>query len=210
MGNKKKIRIAVFGGTFDPPHVGHFRLAEQVLEHDFADRVMFVPALSPPHKPGIPRSVFEDRVAMVQLGIDKIGEERFFINDLEGNRQGTPSYTFDTMIELSEAYPDKDLLLLLGADSLWTLHSWYRAEEIVTGWEVLTYPRHGFNFISELTEFWPEGIASRLAETILPFEICNVSSTEIREKIQHDADVSDLVFSEIIEYIKKRGLYKRD
>lgn len=201
--------IAVFGGTFDPPHKGHFQLATQVLEHDFADEVMFVPALYPPHKPSIARSSFDDRLKMIQLGLTHTKEPRFSVNDIEGRRLDVPSYTYDTMIELSSTLGDAELILLLGGDSLMTIHTWYRAEDIVDNWKILTYPRSGFTSVAELRKFWPEGIASKLAETILPFEICDISSTEIRGKIQCGDDTNSVLFPEIYEYIKKRGLYKR-
>jgi len=206
----KKHRIAVFGGTFNPPHVGHFHLAAQVLKHNYADKVMFVPALLPPHKQTMSNcSSFEDRIRMLQAGIDRIGEKRFFVNDLEGKRKDRPSYTYDTMQELSDVYPDTELILLMGSDSLLTLHTWYKAEELVSRWSIKTYPRHGFNSTTELELFWPHEIALNLAGSILPLEIYDISSTEIRNMIQNGIDISDFVFPEIYEYIKKKGLFKR-
>lgn len=206
---KQTHRIAVFGGTFDPPHIGHFRLAENILEHRFAEEVMFVPALFPPHKPGIVRSSFDDRMNMVRIGLKQIGEKNFSVNDIEGKRQETPSFTYDTMVELASEYPQSELLLLLGEDSLLTIHTWYRSDDIVANWKILTYPRSGFLPMTELNKNWPDSIASALAETILPFDVCDVSSTEIREKIKCDEDVNNMLFPEIYQYIKQRGLYKR-
>lgn len=201
-------RIAVFGGTFDPPHIGHFSLAEKVLSHEYADRIIFVPALSPPHKPENPISAFDERMEMLRIGIEATGENRFSIDGLEGDREEQPSYTFDTMVELSRKYPDAELLLLIGGDSLSHLHTWYRAEELIAGWLVLTYPRKGRDNLPQIDKFWPKGIASLLSDTILPFEMIDVSSTEIRKRIQNNENLKNLVFPEIIEYINRKGLYK--
>lgn len=209
MRKEKTQRIAVFGGTFDPPHIGHFRLAEKILQEGFADEVMFVPSLCPPHKPGIVRSSFEDRLNMVRLGLEHIGEKGFSLNDIEKRRRNVPSYTYDTMMELAAENPEAELILLLGGDSLMTIHSWYRSDDLIAKWKILTYPRSGFNSVGELNNFWADGIASKLAATILPLEICDVSSTEIREKIQHGDDVNSMLFPEVYQYIQKRGLYKR-
>ena len=205
----KTHRIAVFGGTFDPPHIGHFHLAEKILEDDFSDEVMFVPSLSPPHKPGIVRSPFEDRLNMVRLGLVHLGEMSLTLSDVEARRPAGPSYTYDTMVELAAENPAAELILLLGGDSLMTIHSWYRADDIVAKWKILTYPRAGFNSVGDLNKFWSDGIASKLAATILPLEICDVSSTEIREKIRRGDAVTGMLFPEIYQYIQKRGLYKR-
>ena len=210
----KNHRIAIFGGTFDPPHKGHFQLATKILQENFADEVMFIPALYPPHKSEIKRSHFDDREKMIQLSIKHCKNPSFSLNTLEGERHNSPSYTLDTMVELAKTYPKAELILLLGEDSLMNLHTWYNATMLVENWKILTYPRKNYTTqpvntnlttdskkFTELSNFWHAEMASKLIETILPFEIYNISSTEIREKIKNGEDVNDMLFYEIVEYI---------
>jgi nicotinate-nucleotide adenylyltransferase len=164
---------------------------------------------------------------MIQLGIDYCKNLCFSINTLEGERRDSPSYTFDTMLELKEQYPNAELILLLGEDSLMTLHTWYKATKLAKQWKILTYPRKNHTpssiqqsvenrslnsnysrILNELSNFWPDEIASKLTETILPFKIYDISSTEIRHKIQNGEEVDNMLFQKIIEYINKRGLYR--
>lgn len=203
-GNK----IAVFGGTFDPPHKGHFQLASKVLEGGYADEVLFIPAYDPPHKPNIPRSPFVDRKEMIELGIEFTNEKRFTINDLESKRKDAPSYTIDTMYELSNIYPKSELLLLIGSDSLMNLHTWYNATELIKTWKTLTYPRQNFENYRDLSLFWSDSIASQLIKGILPFEICEISSTEIRKNIECGKKNTTTLFPNIEKYIEQKGLYK--
>ncbi|MBN1864842.1 MAG: nicotinate (nicotinamide) nucleotide adenylyltransferase [Victivallales bacterium] len=201
-------RVAVFGGTFDPPHIGHFHIASEILRLGTADEVMFLPNLVPPHKPEAAPSHFNHRMRMLQIGITHAAEPRFSVNDIEGRRDpGAPSYTVDTMDELSTAQPGKTFILLVGLDSLMTLHTWCRAAEIVEKWDIATYPRSGCGDPSDLRDFWPAKVASRLQSTILPMETVDISSTGIRQQICAGEDVAGEVFPEILVYIIEKGLY---
>lgn len=205
---KKSNKIAVFGGTFDPPHKGHFQLALKVLEGGFADKILFIPAYEPPHKPNLPRSPFKERKEMLAIGIDFLKEERFEIDDLESRRRDTPSYTIETMHTLTKRYPNSELLLLIGSDSLMNLHTWYNSKELVQTWKIITYPRQNFKNYRDLSLFWTDSIASQLIKGILPFEICEMSSTEIRKNIECGKDNPTTLFPDIEKYIKQKGLYK--
>ncbi len=219
MPNKKQ-RIAVFGGTFNPPHNGHLQLVQKIIHDNIADKILFIPALHPPHKPGIPSVSFQDRLAMVQIVVDclnkKEGAELFFLSNIEGERTETPSYTYDTMIELEKQYPDSTLSLLVGGDSLLHLHTWYMAEKLIENWGILTYPR-GDIFASpeaikkKLKKNWNEKIASLLFQSILLVDICNISSTEIRDDLKNQGDMLfRFLDSGVYKYIKEKGLYKND
>lgn len=201
-------RVAVFGGTFDPPHRGHFHIASEILRLGTADEVMFLPNLVPPHKPTTPVSLFDHRMRMLQISIARATETRFSVNDIEGRRDpGAPSYSVDTMDELSTAQPGNTFILLLGLDSLMTLHTWRRADEIVEKWDIATYPRSGCGAPSDLYNFWPAKVASRLQCTILPMEKVDISSTGIRKLIRSGKDPTGEVSTEILEYIREKGLY---
>ncbi|HET7224952.1 MAG TPA: nicotinate (nicotinamide) nucleotide adenylyltransferase, partial [Candidatus Eisenbacteria bacterium] len=111
----RAVRLAVFGGTFDPPHVGHLALAERAADALALDRVLFVPARVPPHKRHAAMTPARHRLAMVRLAVR--GNPRFAVSTLELVRPG-PSYTVDTLRALGRRHPRAELFLLIGADSL--------------------------------------------------------------------------------------------
>ena len=114
-------RIGLFGGTFDPPHVGHLALAEAGREALRLDRVLFVPARVPPHKGRARLSSVEHRVAMTRLAVR--GNPAFVVSTLEALRDG-PSFTVDTIRTLSTREPVSKIFLLMGADSLEEFPTW--------------------------------------------------------------------------------------
>ena len=115
------MRIGVFGGSFDPVHLGHLLLAECCWRQAALDRVLFVPAAQQPHKPQAPRGGDADRVAMLRLAI--AGRPEFDVSTIEIDRGGV-SYTVDTLRALRAAEPDAELFFLMGADSLADLPQW--------------------------------------------------------------------------------------
>lgn len=215
----KRIRTLVFGGTFDPPHNGHVSLVADVLDAGCAERVIFVPALWPPHKIDGDPADFADRVEMLRLAIEASDSlaKRATISELEAERADRLSYTYETMLELTSRMPDSELILLIGADSLINLHSWYKAGELVENWSVLTFPRdsvrRGSPLVFEaLRENWPDDVAATLFDTILDCGMFEVSSTEIRETLAtNDFAASErLLASGVLEYIKRKGIYGND
>jgi nicotinate-nucleotide adenylyltransferase len=202
IGNKI---IAVFGGTFDPPHKGHVNLAEDVVASGAADKVVFVPAFKPPHKPDSPVSEFNIRLEMLKLATR--GKSKFEVSDIESERAG-PSFTFDTLDEISRLRPDSEIKLLMGSDSLELLHSWHRAKELVQNWALLVYPRKGYlPSWEELCSNWGKEVAERLLGYILPMPFYDFSSTDIRNKIIEGEDVSGLLDHDVCKYIMKNGIY---
>src|SRR5437773_2235954 len=157
------MRLGVFGGTFDPVHLGHLILAEQCREQGQLDRVLFVPAAQPPHKPR-PQAAFAARVEMLQLALS--GNAAFEIDELEAERTG-PSYTADTLEELARRRPADELFLIVGADSLRDLPSWYQPERILQRANLLVVarpdapPPQGLGLRSQVVAMPPIGIASR-------------------------------------------------
>jgi len=121
-------RIGVFGGTFDPPHVGHLALAEWAREALRLDRVIFMPAARPPHKRRRRVTPADDRVAMTRLAVR--GNRHFRVSTLEVRRTG-PSYTVDTLRALRKAHPRASFWLLIGEDSLAEFHTWHAPGEIL-------------------------------------------------------------------------------
>ncbi|MFA6568385.1 MAG: nicotinate-nucleotide adenylyltransferase [Victivallales bacterium] len=202
----KKI-IAVFGGTFDPPHNGHVCLAGDVISSGASDKVVFVPAFKPPHKPDAPVSEFKARLDMLKLAT--AGNPKFAVSDIESGRAG-PSFTFDTLCEFSRLHPDSEIKLLAGSDSLRLLHTWHRAEELVQRWALLVYPRKGhLPSREELCLNWGNEVAEKLLGYILPMPFYDFSSTDIRDKIIKGEAVGALLAPAVYRYIVGKGIYNR-
>jgi nicotinate-nucleotide adenylyltransferase len=122
------MRIGVFGGTFDPIHLGHLILAEQCREQAGLDQVWFVPAPRPPQKEGQAVTRFEQRVEMLQLAI--AGQPDFRIDEIEKDRPG-PSYTVETLTELHRRHADDEFDLVIGSDSLADVPLWRQPQRLV-------------------------------------------------------------------------------
>ena len=201
------MRIAFFGGTFDPPHNGHTGLAEQVIASGYTDKALFVPTFSPPHKFGQPVTPYSHRLAMLRLAVRNMpGVE---ISDIESRLGMVPSYTFDVMSALEREFPADRLQLMLGSDSLLQLHSWHMAGELIRRWEILTYPRSGeMPSVADLCKFWNADIAVKLVKTVMKLPFFEISSTEIRKRIAKNEKVGKLIYRDVEDYIINNGLYK--
>lgn len=203
------MKTAFFGGTFDPVHNGHLALAAEVLKQGRADRILFVPAPSPPHKDEKSITPFEYRLAMVQAAIH--GNPRFGWSDIEQHRKGK-SYTIDTLNELAAMKEHGEILLLIGGDSLRQLHLWYRAHELVRDYGLIVYPRPGEPVTpEELLEHWPPAETAKLMDSLMDsVPEFPVSSTQIREILKKNGinSVSPFVSSAVAEYITRMNLYQ--
>src|SRR5262249_29792393 len=135
------MRIGVFGGTFDPVHVGHLILAEQCREQGRLDQLWFVPSASPPHKRGQPLTAFAQRVEMLALAL--AGQPAFRIDELEKDRPG-PSYNGHTLEEIRRRHPAAELFLPVGSDTLHDLPHWYQPARILELAGLLVVPRPGW------------------------------------------------------------------
>jgi len=201
------MRIAVFGGSFNPPHNGHLHLVTEISRRGYADRVMLIPAFRPPHKSDRPLVAFPHRMAMTALMFAEMPE--VIISDLESQRPDRPSYTFDTMLQLEKLYPEDELVLLIGADSLNTLHTWYRAAELAERWPLYAYPRPECPVEpTELGRHWRPEIAERLAAAVLPLPEMAVSSTDVRVAVRDGTSLAGLLPERVAEYIRKNRLYR--
>ena len=206
----RKQRIAVFGGSFDPIHNGHLLIAQKVLELDKADEVLFVPALLPPHKMNRLVATPEQRLEMIKLALGD--NAKFSVTDVELQRTGAPSYTFDTMSILKQIYSDCELFLLIGMDSLVGLNSWYRATELVTRGKFIIYPRPGVERppIFELEKEFGSKNAYKLTYSIMDNEELaqsDISSTAVREAIAQHLSPEKYVPQAVAQYIHDNNIY---
>ncbi len=195
MKNKSK-RIGIFGGTFDPPHYGHYAIAKRAKEQLALSKVFFVPAHIPPHKRNRVTTRATDRLNMLRLLIH--GTKSFAISTLELKRHGI-SYTVDTLSAFRRKYPAAELTLIIGEDNLAQLHLWKSPKKILRLASIAVYARsgHARNKKTLLTgAIWLQGT------------MMSISSTKIRERIRKGLPVSGFVSLPIRAYIKRRGLYR--
>jgi nicotinate-nucleotide adenylyltransferase len=225
------MRIAFFGGTFDPPHFAHLGLARAAQQALALDTVLFAPVAFQPLKPSGSSASFEDRVAMTRLAIANQPNFELSLADAPASNNSnytpdyTPNYTVDTLTRLRQSLPSEtDLYLLLGADSLRTLPQWHRAQEIPFLASLIVASRPGED-LSNLAALLPSGIdiaidptASnryRLANAngrqsqliLLPDTNYNISATQLRDQMRnlsHPAFIPPAV----LQYIYHHHLYE--
>lgn len=198
-----KKQVGIFGGTFDPIHLGHLMTAELVRDYFQLDQVIFIPAAMPPHKNLNGISDFQHRFHMTELAID--ANPNFAISDIEQHRQG-PSYSRDTLAELLKVYGDEqEYFFIVGADSVVNLHTWSRPQELLQMCHFIGASRPGcLPDQARLQEqFGP------LAEKIHCLETpeLEISSTDIRQRVRQGKTIRYLVPDEVAEYIYQEKLY---
>lgn len=198
-------RIGVLGGTFDPPHLGHLWLATLAADAMELDRVLFMPAAEPPHKPpdGVSRAT--DRLLMTRLAI--AGDPAFELCPIEMERPG-PSYTIDSVEELDDRYgPDVRLFLVMAGDSLQQIDTWREPDRLLDRIEWVVGPRPGSAPRPEALEERFGQRASRIH--LLSGPSLDVSSSEIRRRVAAGHAIRYLVPRGVEELIVDRGLYRR-
>ena len=191
----RRLRLAVYGGTFDPVHCGHLLLARDALEQLKLDAVLFVPARQSPFKSRRPGATDAQRVAM--LGLALKGEGKFWLSRCELDRPA-PSFAIDTATEIREAFPHAQLLWLIGADQLPDLHRWHRAKELAKLVTFALLPRAG-----DAPRKIPAGVLS------LPHpRRIDISATEIRHRVKSKLPIDLLVPAPVAAYIARHRLYR--
>jgi nicotinate-nucleotide adenylyltransferase len=190
-------KIGVYGGTFDPIHLGHVHVAEAARAALGLDRVVLVPARESPLKRGIERAPVEDRLAMARLAIE--GRSWLAVSDVEARRVG-PSYTVDTLRAIRAGLADGDeLYFIAGADVLAELPRWYRVDEVLSLARFCVAARPGFPL--EV----PDAFLGRI-ETVA-IEPRPISASEVRRRLRAGEDASELLAPAVLRYIRARGLY---
>ena len=187
------MRIGIFGGTFDPPHVGHLIAAQEVYVQLGLDRLLLVPAAVPPHKRDETVSPGDVRLEMLRAAVGD--DDRFAVSELELERDG-PSYTVDTLRALRREYPDAELFLAMGADQLDAFDTWKAPGEIAELATLVTFGRSG-------TE--PE--SGRWPATRVSVPEIDLSSTLIRQRVDRGAPIRYLVPAGVEAIIRASALY---
>lgn len=202
--------MGLFGGSFNPPHLGHVAVAQAVRDALGLDALWLMPAGKPPHKPDHPEMASaEDRLEMTRLAAGEAGLE---VTDVELRRTG-PSYTIDTVRALEAAHPEAEFHFLIGADSVDELPTWHRAAELLAEVPFVVVARPGHSIEEGLAvvarELGPEAAASLRARVVRAPEL-PISSTAIRQKIKDgDPTWRNDVPPGVARFIEERGLYRR-
>ena len=190
------MRLGLFGGRFDPPHIGHLLAAQSAFEALGLDELWFIPAKTPPHKPALASA--DARVQMLLLAT--LSNPVFEVSRLELLRDG-PSYTFDTVMETKKQRPDATLFFITGVDAYADVASWHRAHELVRAVDMVTVARPGYT----LRDLEP---AFRRVQT-LETRLCDVSSTEIRSRLNRRESVRYLLPELVETYLDRTSLYRQ-
>jgi nicotinate-nucleotide adenylyltransferase len=200
--------LGVFGGTFDPIHVAHLAVAEEAAEALGLERILFMPAGQPPHKPGLEITPAEQRLAMVELAI--AGNERFAVDRREIERDG-PSYTVDTLEDLSASRLAEgarpDLTLVLSAEAFLGLMTWREPRRVMELARVAVAPRDGY------PDAGPDLLATHLPDladraTFLDGPRLRLSASDLRARAAAGRSLRYLVPDAVAAYIGDHGLYQ--
>ena len=200
-------RIVLFGGTFDPVHVGHTTVAQFAAEHLCADMVFFIPARRSPHKRVNPVASGEHRLAMLRLAARQC--KRFHVSDCELRRE-EPSYTLDTVLYFRRRFgASAQLFWLIGDDMLKDLPKWHRVDDLLDACTLCVMHRGGCPppEFEALQALGADRVA-RLRANLLETPSVDISSTEIRRKLAAGHDVTGLLPPLVLDYIEKNGLYR--
>ncbi len=195
------MKLCVFQGTFNPIHKVHLKVAEFALNYYHFDKILFIPAYLPPHKE-VDKNLAQHRFNMVKLAIQE--NDKFDISDIEYKRNGR-SYTYLTILELKKLYKITNKInFLIGTDAFEKIDTWYETDKLKEHLHFIVFPRcKNFNE-SDFDKFKVMGYDFEFA----PMDYIDVSSTEVRDNINHQKSVEELEIPKVVEYIKENGLYE--
>lgn len=198
-------KIGIMGGTFNPIHIGHLSMAEEIRKSFHLDKILFIPTGNPPHKSIDNLASAEDRYMMTVLAT--ISNEYFSVLDIESKRKGT-SYTIDTIKELKENYPESEIYFITGADAILEIEKWKDTKGLLNMCKFIAATRPGYN-IKELMS-GINGLEKKYNKKINLASIAplDVSSSGIRDRLEIGKTIKYMVPDMVIDYINKRNIYK--
>jgi len=213
------MKIGLLGGTFNPIHLAHLRIAEEAREACGLDRVVFIPAATPPHKATAGDVPFRDRHAMTQLATED--NPAFAVTDLESRRPGK-SYSIDSLSILQHENPDAHFYFILGLDSFLEIHTWKDFQGLFRLAHFVIVARPGFSLPSSPTELLPVAVREEFCYDTKSGNIVHksgnllifiketrldISSTRIRQLVAEKHSIKYLVTPAVEDYILRHGLY---
>jgi nicotinate-nucleotide adenylyltransferase len=196
-------RIGILGGTFDPPHIGHLWLGEAAREILNLDKVLFLPAGQPPHKSDDPVTAVQHRLTMTKLAIE---DNPFFEIDTSDLERPSPHYTSTLIPLIRHKYPQAELWLLIGSDSLRDLPQWHQPESVITQCRLATLPRPGVTVDWVWLSLSVPGVDE--ITDMLDGPTIDVSSTAIRRWTALGRRANYLLPQPVLDYIDQHQLYR--
>jgi nicotinate-nucleotide adenylyltransferase len=196
------MRIGIFGGTFDPVHKGHIKIAQCAKRLLKLQKVIFVVSYRPPHKEGQVRTQFSHRFKMARLAV--ANQPHLEVSDAEKNLRGT-SYTVRTLNYFQKLYSGSHLYLIIGADSLSEISTWRNLPGILETANIITFPRRGYRVwkTEKLRRIVGAAGVRKIENGILKVRPITISSTEIRSRLAAGKSVSELVPSPVARYLRQ-------
>jgi nicotinate-nucleotide adenylyltransferase len=201
------MRIALFGGTFDPPHRGHTAIARAAANAFALDRVLFAPTGLQPLKPEGATSPYEVRLALAAAGCQE--DTRFAVSEIDAPHfDGSPNYTVDTLAALTVLFPSDTIFNLVGADSFLSLRHWRSPERLLQLAEWIVVSRPGYGLTEEYLV--PLGLSQsqRSRVHLLSGVDEDISATDLRERLHRGEDCGDLLPAAVAAYIRLHQLYR--
>lgn len=192
----KRDKVGILGGTFNPPHMGHLIMAEQVKDQLDLDKIFFMPTAQPPHS-SVEKTTIDADIRMHMLELAIMDNPDFVVERYEVE-QGGKNYTYNTMKALIDLYPTVDFYFIVGGDMIADMPTWYRIDDLV-----------------ELVQFVGVNRPGYIVETEYPIimvdiPMIDVSSSEIRKKVRTNCTIKYLVPEDVRNYIALEGLYQDD
>ncbi len=198
------MRIGIYGGTFNPPHKGHIRLAEAMLKDARLDKILIIPAGTPPHKESTDLADDSFRIEMCRLAFS---DDRFDVIDIEIKRGGK-SFTVDTVSELRSIYPDDELFLIIGSDMLLCFDKWYRYKDILNEVTLCVATREDEISRYKLFEYARNTLGLDENEILVSENSAfECSSTEVREIIKAGGSAEEFLTDPVRGYISEQNIY---
>lgn len=195
------MKIAYFGGTFNPIHMGHLLMSSYAYEKLSLDCLYFMPAENPPHK-------FEKKIAdishrnrMIELAIEN--DSRFELSKADQNKD--ISYTYEVLTKIEKERSKDEIFFLMGADSLWSIRTWYKYRDILEKYELIVVVRHGMD-MPDLTEF-RESLQPFKGIHLLDMPLIEISSSAIRRRRKVKKSIKYFLPYSVENYIKEHSLY---
>lgn len=187
------IRTGIYGGSFNPIHIGHTTLGKALVDRGMVDDLWFLVSPQNPLKADLELLEDEQRLELTRLAVEE--SDVLHVSDFEFHLP-RPSYMIYTLEQLREAYPEREFVLVIGADNWERFPRWYKSEKILSDYRIIVYPRRGF-----ILENLPESV--EIADTPL----MDISSTEIREKISKGGYDGRELHPAVWEEIQEKGYY---
>ena len=199
------MKIAIFGGTFNPVHIGHIAIARAILDGGHADKVIVLPAWEPPHKNRVGTD-YCHRLKMAELAFD--GIDGVEVSDMESKWCFVPSYSIKVLGAFQEMYPDDTIHMVIGGDSLKNFGLWHKPKELAEKFDFIIYPRRDEECdFDALADIIGEKSVEKMRSNVINAPFFEISSTILRKKLANSENTANFIKENVLEYIKTNKLY---